>query len=156
FLCSTVLQTTSVLTPLNQKTERSRALRPPNRIRHMRIASCCAVAFAVAGCHSAVTARVSTSPQFAPAPPGSRAYTLNPSPTTVAWGYYWSEAKPVLRIHSGDEVIMGTLLTNSPDRLAQNGVDSAAIEPSLRDIYREVTRENRGPGGHILTGPIFV
>jgi acetamidase/formamidase len=28
------------------------------------------------------------------------------------------------------------------------------VEQSLRDIYREVT--NKGPGGHILTGPIFV
>jgi acetamidase/formamidase len=99
---------------------------------------------------------VSSSPQFAPAPPGSHAYVLNPSPTTVAWGYYWSEAKPVLRIRSGDEVTVSTLLTSSPERLAQNGVDSAAIEQSLRDVYREVPRESRGPGGHILTGPIYV
>jgi acetamidase/formamidase len=28
------------------------------------------------------------------------------------------------------------------------------VEPSLRDIYREV--KDKGPGGHILTGPIFV
>jgi acetamidase/formamidase len=83
-------------------------------------------------------------------------HTLMPSPTTVAWGYYWSEAKPALRIHSGDRVTIGTLLTNSPDRLKQNGVDSAQIEQSLRDIYRDVTGTAKGPGGHILTGPIFV
>src|SRR5205807_6999217 len=121
----------------------------------MRFAFCVTIAVALAGCHSA-TSTVATSSQFAPVPPGSHTYTLNPTPTTVAWGYYWSDAKPVLRIHSGDEIVVGTLLTNSPDRLAQNGVDSAAIEQSLRDIYREVTRENRGPGGHILTGPIYV
>jgi acetamidase/formamidase len=28
------------------------------------------------------------------------------------------------------------------------------VEPALREIYREVT--NKGPGGHILTGPIYV
>jgi acetamidase/formamidase len=122
----------------------------------MRIAILAAVALIGLGCRSAVTAGITTSPQFAPAPASSRHYALNPSPSTVAWGYYWSQAKPVLLIHSGDEVTIGTLLTNSPDRLAQNGVDSAAIEQSLRDVYREVTRENRGPGGHILTGPIYV
>jgi acetamidase/formamidase len=122
----------------------------------MRIAILAVVALIGLGCHSAATSGIATSPQFAPAPAGSRMHVLNPSPTTVAWGYYWSQAKPVLLIHSGDEVTIGTLLTNSPDRLAQNGVDSAAIEQSLRDVYRDVTRENRGPGGHILTGPIYV
>jgi acetamidase/formamidase len=122
----------------------------------MRIAILAVVALIGLGCHSAVTSGVATSPQFAPSPANSRMHVLNPSPTTVAWGYYWSQAKPVLLIHSGDEVTIGTLLTNSPDRLAQNGVDSAAIEQSLRDVYRDVTRENRGPGGHILTGPIYV
>ena len=121
----------------------------------MRIAILACVMLAALGCHSART-EVETSPQFAPAPASSRVHVLNPSPSTVAWGYYWSLAKPVLVVHSGDEVTIGTLLTNSPDRLAQNGVDSAAIEQSLRDIYRDVTRENRGPGGHILTGPIYV
>ncbi|HEY8174956.1 MAG TPA: acetamidase/formamidase family protein [Gemmatimonadaceae bacterium] len=122
----------------------------------MRIAILTSVALVALGCHSVVTSGIASSPQFAVAPPGSHHYTLDPSPTTVAWGHYWSEAKPVLRIHSGDEVTVGTLLTSSPDRLAQNGVDSAAIEQSLRDVYREVPRESRGPGGHILTGPIYV
>ena len=92
----------------------------------MRVVILVAVALASVGCHSSTTG-IATSPQFARAPVGSREYTLNPSPTTVTWGHYWSEAKPVLRIHSGDEVVVGTLLTNSPDRLAQNGVDSAVL-----------------------------
>jgi acetamidase/formamidase len=33
-------------------------------------------------------------------------------------------------------------------------VKPADVEQSLRDIYKEVT--NKGPGGHILTGPIFI
>jgi len=33
-------------------------------------------------------------------------------------------------------------------------VKPADVEQSLRDIYKKVT--NKGPGGHILTGPIFV
>ena len=121
----------------------------------MRIVILVSVALSSVGCHSS-TIGIATSPQFARAPAGSHEHTLMPTPTTVTWGHYWSEAKPVLRIHSGDEVVIGTLLTNSPDRLAQNGVDSSAIEQALRDVYREVPRESRGPGGHILTGPIFV
>jgi hypothetical protein len=29
-------------------------------------------------------------------------YQLKATPGTVVWGYYWSAAKPVLRIKSGD------------------------------------------------------
>src|SRR5665811_1040123 len=41
-------------------------------------------------------------------------YQLKATPGTVAWGYYWSAAKPVLRIKSGDRVEIQTMLTNSP------------------------------------------
>jgi acetamidase/formamidase len=72
----------------------------------------------------------------------------------VAWGYYWSAAKPVLRVKSGASVEIQTMLTNSPERLSAAGVKDAEIEPELKSIYAEV--KDRGPGGHILTGPIFV
>src|SRR5215831_20440509 len=81
-------------------------------------------------------------------------YQLKATPSTVAWGYYWSQAKPVLRIKSGDTVEMQTMLTNSPDRLASAGVKPEEIEKELKAIYAEV--KDKGPGGHILTGPIFV
>jgi len=60
----------------------------------------------------------------------------------------------VLRVQSGDEVIVGTLITSSPTRLEQAGIKPGDVQPSLRTIYDSV--KNRGPGGHILTGPIFV
>ncbi len=81
-------------------------------------------------------------------------HRLMPSPTTVAWGYYDAAAPPVLRVSSGDRVIVGTLITSSPTRLEGAGVAPRDVEQSLRDIYASVT--NKGPGGHILTGPIFV
>ena len=83
-----------------------------------------------------------------------RVHTLMPSPSTVAFGYYDAAAVPVLRVQSGDEVIVGTLITSSPTRLEQVGVKPADVQSSLRAIYDSV--KNRGPGGHILTGPIFV
>jgi acetamidase/formamidase len=81
-------------------------------------------------------------------------YQLKATPGTVAWGYYWSAAKPVLRIQSGDRVEIQTLLTNSPERLAAAGVKAEDIEAELKAITAEV--KDKGPGGHILTGPIFV
>lgn len=82
-------------------------------------------------------------------------YTLNATPTTVAWGYYSAQAKPVLSIHSGDTVRMQTVSTcGSPERLEKAGVPPADIPQFYRDIYAKVT--DKGPGGHILTGPIAI
>jgi acetamidase/formamidase len=83
-----------------------------------------------------------------------RVHTLMPAPNTVAFGYYDAAATPVLRVQSGDEVIVGTMITSSPTRLEQVGVKPADVQASLRAIYDSV--KVRGPGGHILTGPIFV
>ena len=83
-----------------------------------------------------------------------RPLQLKPTPKTVAWGYYDAAAPPVMRVKSGDTVEVQTLITSSPTRLEGAGVKPADVEQSLRDIYKEVT--NKGPGGHILTGPIFI
>ncbi|MBS1606479.1 MAG: acetamidase/formamidase family protein [Bacteroidetes bacterium] len=80
-------------------------------------------------------------------------YVLNPSATTVAWGYYWSEAKPVLTVHSGDYVRVRTLITSNPERLEAAGVAADQVERELRDV--QAVKE-RGPGGHVLTGPIYI
>jgi acetamidase/formamidase len=74
----------------------------------------------------------------------------------VAYGYYWSQAAPVLHIASGDIIDVDTLLTNTPAGLAKAGVPAAQIQPSLKAIVADVTGERRGPGGHILTGPVYV
>jgi len=80
-------------------------------------------------------------------------YVLNPTPTTVVWGYYWSETPPVLHIQSGDYVRIRTVLTSDPRRLEAAGVPPAQVEQELRDV--QAVKE-RGPGGHVLTGPIYV
>jgi len=83
-------------------------------------------------------------------------HRLEATPATVAYGYYWSEAKPALRIASGDIIDVDTLLTNSPTGLARAGVTDDKIQASLKAIVTEVTGDRRGPGGHILTGPVYV
>jgi len=81
-------------------------------------------------------------------------YQLKATPDNVVWGYYWSQAKPALRIKSGDTVEMQTLTTASPTSLANNGVKSEDIEQELKTIYDQV--KDKGPGGHILTGPVYI
>jgi acetamidase/formamidase len=90
----------------------------------------------------------------APVATAAATYTLRPTPKTVAWGYYDAKAAPVLRIKSGDTVEIQTLITNSPKRLEEAGLPADQVEQSLRDITDQV--KDKGPGGHILTGPIFI
>ncbi len=81
-------------------------------------------------------------------------YELAATPKTVAWGNYDFHAQPALRVKSGDSVVIHTLLTSSPTALERAGVAPADVETSLREVFAGVT--DRGPGGHILTGPIYV
>src|SRR5215469_9174236 len=81
-------------------------------------------------------------------------HELKATPKTVVWGYYAASMQPVLHIKSGDAVEFETLITNSPQRLEQAGVKPEDVQQSLRDIYAQVT--DKGPGGHILTGPVYV
>jgi acetamidase/formamidase len=87
-------------------------------------------------------------------PANSSHYSLDATPKTIAFGYYSADAPPVLRVKSGDFVEVHTMITSNPDQLEHAGVPPAQVEQSLRDIFREV--KDRGPGGHVLNGPIFV
>jgi len=86
----------------------------------------------------------------------AQVHRLEATPATVAYGYYWSEAQPVLRIASGDVIDVDTLLTNTPEGLTKAGVPDERIQASLKAIVSQVTGDRRGPGGHILTGPVYV
>jgi acetamidase/formamidase len=81
-------------------------------------------------------------------------HRLEAGPGTVAWGHYDAAAAPVLRIASGDIIDVDTLLTSTPDRLERAGVAPDQVQASLRAIVDQV--KDRGPGGHILTGPVYV
>jgi acetamidase/formamidase len=86
--------------------------------------------------------------------PAVPTHQLKATPKTVAWGYYDAKATPALRIKSGDAVEVQTLITNSPTGLERAFLPPGEVEQSLRDVFKEVTE--KGPGGHILTGPIHV
>lgn len=99
-----------------------------------------------------------TSPTPTPsANPRDGVPVLMPSPTTVVYGGYDPQAAPALRVRSGDVIEMGTVSTCGT-RLLQPGLDSGTIEPAIRAI-QAAARDSilkRGPGGHVLTGPVYV
>ena len=83
----------------------------------------------------------------------AESHHLKVTPQTLVWGNYWSENKPALRVRAGDTVEIETVSGN-PTRLEAAGLDAGKIPQALRDVYREV--KDRGPGGHLLTGPVFI
>ena len=81
-------------------------------------------------------------------------FDLPATPNTVAWGYYSAKAKPALTVHSGDTVKIHTVSTCSLERMEELGVPHSVIPQYDRDIHEQV--KERGPGGHILTGPVEI
>ena len=82
-------------------------------------------------------------------------YTLMPSPQTVHVGHFSAALKPVLTINSGDIVTIESVGGPDPADVDASGVVSpSAVPEHVRTIRREVT--DRGPGPHILTGPVYV
>ncbi|MCJ7641753.1 MAG: acetamidase/formamidase family protein, partial [Desulfobacterales bacterium] len=83
-------------------------------------------------------------------------YLLNPTPKTVHWGYYKSDLKPVLEINSGDTVTIGAVTSTSPADFEAGGIDPSLVPQAHQEIWREYDVKDKGPGGHILTGPIYI
>jgi acetamidase/formamidase len=110
-----------------------------HRLRHaLRVASCALFA-ASAGFASLSAAE----------------HTLMPSPQTVHIGYFLALLKPVLTIDSGDIVTIETVAPIVPDVVDKSGVvPPSAVPQYQRDIYGKV--KDRGPGPHVLTGPIEI
>jgi acetamidase/formamidase len=79
-------------------------------------------------------------------------FDLKATPETVAIGYYWSEAKPVLKIHSGDTVSIQTV--SHALRPGDLGVPKEQIPANIEAIRTGV--KDRGPGRHFLTGPVYI
>ncbi|QHN04451.1 acetamidase [Granulicella sp. WH15] len=83
--------------------------------------------------------------------------TLLATPTTVVWGNYDPHHAPALTVNSGDTVKIQTLSTCGPtERLHAMGVPDAEIPQYAKDIYTQFPADQKGPGGHILTGPVAI
>jgi acetamidase/formamidase len=75
-------------------------------------------------------------------------HILKATPDTCFWGFFDKDLPPVLTINSGDIVYVEALTHHAgdaPDLLMDEGVKA---------VYEQIT--DRGPGVHIMTGPIAV
>jgi acetamidase/formamidase len=83
-------------------------------------------------------------------------HSLKATPNNIAWGYYWAGAKPAITVKSGDTVEIQCVSVGNPEVLKRAGLRDDQIEPEILRIYKEIPREARGPGGHPLTGPVYI
>lgn len=141
-------------------------MRHPARAMRALVATTIATVVATAACAArgnSVDAAPSASSgggsarPFWGAPAVGRTHTLMPTPTTVVYGGYDPLARPALHVASGDVLDVGSVSTCGT-RLLQPGLDSGRIEPAIRAIQQAVRDSalRRGPGGHVLTGPVFI
>ena len=78
--------------------------------------------------------------------------TLHVTPANVQWGYFAADAKPILTVKSGGVVTMDTIC--AIDELEQLG---AAPDDPIRELKEvEAKVKDKGPGPHVLTGPVAV
>ena len=77
-------------------------------------------------------------------------HDLTATPHTVHWGYFDNQLAPVLTVDSGDIVKVETVTHQAGD------APDFLMDPAIEDIYQSISPETRGPGVHLLTGPIFV
>ena len=85
---------------------------------------------------------------------GETIHHLPATPTTVIVGNYFSGSTPVLTIASGDTVEIECVSVGNAAKLEAAGAMPADIKPAIRALEKQV--KDRGPGGHPLTGPVFI
>jgi acetamidase/formamidase len=79
-------------------------------------------------------------------------HVLKASVENCQWGFFDAKRAPVLSVRSGDTVTVDTV-TGQPAFTPKPG-DGFIIPPELQEIHAKATE--RGPGPHILTGPIAI
>ncbi|HZP96438.1 MAG TPA: acetamidase/formamidase family protein [Candidatus Limnocylindria bacterium] len=81
---------------------------------------------------------------------GETLHVLRATPDTCFWGFFDRSRPPVLTVRSGDTVHVETLTHqagDAPDLMMDEGV---------RAVYEGIPAAQRGPGVHLMTGPIAV
>lgn len=83
---------------------------------------------------------------------GPTVHELRATPETVAWGYYDPRAEPVLTVDSGD-IVEGETVLAAASLLETLDVPDRWLRA---EMYAMDAVEDRGPGPHLLVGPIHV
>ncbi|ERG94156.1 acetamidase/formamidase family protein [Haloquadratum walsbyi] len=77
-------------------------------------------------------------------------HKIDAAPETVNWGFFDNSTEPVCRIESGDIVSIETVTHQAGD------APDYLMDPTIENIYESITPEERGPGVHIMTGPVYI
>lgn len=77
-------------------------------------------------------------------------HELPATPKTCHWGYFSATQRPALRIRSGDIVRAETVTHHAGD------APDVLMDEPIKALYDGIPEDDRHPGVHILTGPIFV
>lgn len=85
-----------------------------------------------------------------------RHYKVAASPETVHWGFYSKNLAPVIAVNSQDYVTLETITHHAGDDYERMIAGDPAIESIYNWTAEGQTISNRGPGVHILTGPVYV
>lgn len=83
-----------------------------------------------------------------------KTYELKASPENIHWGYFSAELEPVIRVNPGDIVIIEDVPRLDPIDMEKWGIPAEEMSEGYRRIYREVT--DKGPGPHIMVGPVYI
>src|SRR4051812_31491309 len=77
-------------------------------------------------------------------------HTLRATPKTVHWGYFDVSLAPALKVKSGD-IVQAEAITHhagdAPELMMDEGVTA---------IFKGVPENDRTPGVHIMTGPVYI
>jgi acetamidase/formamidase len=90
-------------------------------------------------------------------PLAARAQTVHElpiAPEHIHWGYYSGALEPAVTIRSGDRVDVETMVVRGLERLYLAGARPEEIPQRMKDVEASIT--DRGPGAHLMTGPIAV
>lgn len=83
-------------------------------------------------------------------------FRLSASPETVHWGYFSKNLSPVMTVNSQDYVTVETITHHAGDDYKRMIAGDDAIEEIYHWTEDEQAVSNRGPGVHIMTGPIYI
>jgi acetamidase/formamidase len=82
-------------------------------------------------------------------------HELIANPKNVHWGYFSAGLEPALRIDPGEIVVIEDVPRVDPEVVERSGTASKGeIPANHRAIYADV--KDRGPGPHIMVGPVYV
>ena len=77
-------------------------------------------------------------------------HRLNANADSVHWGYFDPTLAPVLRVNSGDLIQAQAVTHHAGD------APDLMMDDAITGIFNDVPVNDRNPGVHIMTGPIYV